>query len=196
MAKKHGLSAKQFAFCEAYLETLNATEAARRAKYQASSAAVFGVIGHENLRKPKIKAYIEARLGELTMPAEEVLVRLSQQAKGADVTDFAEMVTIHEIGEDGEKVVSDIRLNIDLEKIHDLGLGHLIKKISQTGSGISIEWHNPQKALELLGKYHKLFTEKIEHGVSDEMQQHVENFNKLAESIYGNSGPAEPDQGR
>lgn len=57
-----GLTTKQRIFANAYLECYNASEAARRAGYSLKTA---GVIGKENLQKPKIKKYIEQRLGSL-----------------------------------------------------------------------------------------------------------------------------------
>ena len=48
-----GLTAKQTAFVREYRLDLNATQAAIRAGYSANTAAV---IGHQNLRKLKIKA--------------------------------------------------------------------------------------------------------------------------------------------
>ena len=155
------------------------------AKYDAINDATYAVIGAENLRKPKIKDYIETRKKEIIMDTDEILARLTQQARGPDVTEFSEMVEISEKDDDGNFHVYDIRLKINLEKIKELGIGHLIKKLSQTSTGIAIEWHNPQRALEMLGKHHKLFTERIEHDLSDEMKQHVENFNKTSEAVYG-----------
>ena len=56
------LTPKQQAFCDYYLETGNAAEAARRAGYKAKTAGVTGV---ENLRKPNIAAYIKERQEQL-----------------------------------------------------------------------------------------------------------------------------------
>ena len=81
MAKK--LNARQRAFCNAYLKTLNATEAAKRAGYSARSAAS---IGSENLRKPEIAAYIHERVRaqdlEFVASADETLVFLSAVMRG------------------------------------------------------------------------------------------------------------------
>lgn len=59
--KELNLTEKQKAFCDFYIETLNATESAKRAGYSENSAEV---IGFENLRKPKIEKYIQGRLEE------------------------------------------------------------------------------------------------------------------------------------
>mgnify|MGYP000871786446 FL=1 len=56
-----GLTAKQQRFVEEYLVDLNATQAAIRAGYSVKTAEV---IGHENLRKPKIQGFIDKALTE------------------------------------------------------------------------------------------------------------------------------------
>ena len=56
------LTEKQKRFIDYYIETGNASEAARRAGYSEKTA---GWIGQENLQKPTIKAAIDARLKEL-----------------------------------------------------------------------------------------------------------------------------------
>lgn len=56
------LTEKQRRFVDYYVETGNASEAARRAGYSEKTA---GWIGQENLQKPTIKAAVDARLREL-----------------------------------------------------------------------------------------------------------------------------------
>jgi phage terminase small subunit len=52
------MTPKQKAFADEYIKCGNATKAARQAGYSEKTAEV---IGHENLRKPKILAEIKAR---------------------------------------------------------------------------------------------------------------------------------------
>lgn len=56
------LTPKQKAFADYYIETGNATEAARRAGYSKKTAYS---IGDENLKKPVISAYIKSRMAEI-----------------------------------------------------------------------------------------------------------------------------------
>lgn len=83
------LTEKQKAFCDYYIETLNATEAARRAGYSEKTARA---IGNENLTKPNIKSYIEKRLKELederTADAKEVLQYLTSVMRGEEVEEI------------------------------------------------------------------------------------------------------------
>lgn len=55
------LNARQLMFCQEYLFDMNATQAAIRAGYSAKTA---GAIGHENLKKPEIKAEIDRLVAE------------------------------------------------------------------------------------------------------------------------------------
>lgn len=55
-----GLTPKQKAFADYYIQSGNAAEAARKAKYSPKTA---DVIGRENLRKPAISQYIAERMG-------------------------------------------------------------------------------------------------------------------------------------
>lgn len=55
------LTPKQKRFCEEYLKSGNATDAAKKAGYKEKAAHS---VGAENLRKPAISAYIKRRLDE------------------------------------------------------------------------------------------------------------------------------------
>ena len=55
------LTPKQKAFADYYIQTSNATEAAKKAGYSLKTACA---IGNENLRKPEIKSYIAERIAE------------------------------------------------------------------------------------------------------------------------------------
>src|SRR5262245_59115390 len=73
------LSPKQQAFVEYYLTTWNGAEAARRAGYNTKP----NVQGARMLANASIQAAIQARLAELKMAADEVLTRITEQARGS-----------------------------------------------------------------------------------------------------------------
>jgi phage terminase small subunit len=77
------LTEKQKRFCDYYIETGNATEAAIRAGYSQKTARF---IGAENLTKPNVKSYIDQRLKELEderiADATEVLQYLTSVMRG------------------------------------------------------------------------------------------------------------------
>lgn len=137
------LSPKQQVWLEAYLQCWNATEAAREAGYKNPR-----ISGSENLTKPYIRAEIEKRLKQHALSADEVLLRLAEQATG-DMLDF------FDLGDDGS-------LKLNLRKAQAKGKTHLIKKMHFKDGGLQrIELHNAQNALVQLGRHHALFTDKI-----------------------------------
>lgn len=77
------LTPKQRRFCEEYLKSGNATEAAKKAGYKETSCRV---IAAENLSKPAISAYIKRRIDEqeaaLVADANEVLQFYSAVMRG------------------------------------------------------------------------------------------------------------------
>lgn len=131
---------KQKNFIEEYLACFNATRAAKAAGYSEKTAYS---IGHENLNKPEIKKRIHQRLTEKAMSADEVLMRLADQAR-ADISDF-----IKKFGA------------IDWEAVQEKG--YLVKKVShRAGKQSSIELYDAQAALEKLARAHGLFLDKQE----------------------------------
>lgn len=68
------LTPKQKAFADFYVETGNATEAARRAGYKGNSITL-GSVGAENLKKPQISAYIAKQV----RPKEEKRIADAQE---------------------------------------------------------------------------------------------------------------------
>ena len=77
------LTPKQKAFADAYIETGNQTEAARRAGYSERSAQQ---IASENLSKPVVNDYIKSRMAELesqrVASADEVMRFFSSVMRG------------------------------------------------------------------------------------------------------------------
>lgn len=163
------LTNKQELFVSEYLKHFNATKAALDAGYSEKSAHS---IGSENLKKPEIAARVQARLTQAAMTADEVLFHLAEIAR-ADLDE-----------------VTDSLGNLDMKKARDAGKTRLIKKVRQRtittsdrdgeGSDISeteVEMHDRLKALELLGKHHKLFTDKSEVETSGQVTvRYVENW--------------------
>lgn len=169
------LTGKQRAFINAYLgeAKFNATEAARIAGYKGDDT-VLAAVGYENLRKPQIEAEVKSRFNEATMSANEVLARLTEIASG-QITDF--------LDEDGA---------FSLKITKQRGKAHLLKKLkikrsskkvdsftqgqeeeketletSLVHEDVELEMYSAHEALRDLGKFHKLFTERIEHSNPD-----------------------------
>lgn len=133
------LTKKRRVFVEEYLQCWNSAEAARRAGYSERTART---IGSKLLTIIDIAKEIEKRISEKAMAADEVLIRLADQARSS-IGDY-----ITQTG------------GINIEKV--ISQGHLVKSYNITTTGRRIELHSSQRALELLGKRHALFIERQE----------------------------------
>lgn len=149
-----GLKGRRRLFVLEYFATgMNGTRAAINAGYAPESAHVES---SRLLKNAKVREALEAIFKERTLSKDEVLARLTEQARG-DILDV--------LKDDG---------TLDFEKAKRLGKTALIKKISQrTVLGensethiIEVELHNQQKALEIMGKWHALWTDRVEHSGS------------------------------
>lgn len=89
------LTPKQKAFCDYYIETGNATEAYKKARYSVKSDNAAAVEGHKLLRNPKIKSYIADRMAqkekERIASQDEVLQFLTQVMRG-EVTEATPII--------------------------------------------------------------------------------------------------------
>jgi phage terminase small subunit len=144
------LTRKQQRFVEEYLATWNATRAAEVAGYAHPRQQGSRLLTHVD-----IAAAIDERLDQAAMAANEILARLSEQAR-ANIFDFVRLT------EDGRMV------GVNPEEIERRG--HLVKKIT-TSEGktdsVGIEMYDGQAALIQLGKYRKLFVDRTEHTGKD-----------------------------
>lgn len=136
-----GLTTRQRVFVEAYLDCLNATEAARRAGY-----AHPNVEGPKNLVKPSIRAALDVGLRERTLPKDEVLTRLTALATG----DMRELMRFNEETGDWEGI-----------RLHRGSPFYLIKSITPTKYGDKIELHDPITPLLKIGEAYGIFRDRI-----------------------------------
>ena len=159
------LSKKQKLFVEYYLQTWNATQAAIKAGYSKKSAAV---TGHNNIRKTNIAEEIKRRVDEVCMSSDEALTLLSDQARG-DFADLAEITTagfefkLMEKDDEGNVIINP---NTKLvKKIKQKVTTYLSKSKDGDDREVidtELELYSAQRALELIGKAHGLFIDKVE----------------------------------
>lgn len=155
------LSAKRRVFVDAYLRLWNGAAAAREADYANPDRQAYRL-----LRNVEIQTAIQERLDELKMSADEVLLGLAQQAR-FDPLQFA--------------VFNDGYIRIDLKKIKTNGLGQCVKKISYDRDGrVVVEFHDAQRARELIGRHHRLFVNRNENIDLDFSQLTDEQLERIA----------------
>jgi phage terminase small subunit len=142
------LSAKRQRFVDEYCIDFNGTQAAIRAGYSANSAAIQAarLLINDNVRK----ALDEKRLE----------IAESSKLKVSDVIDelkkiaFSDITQVISFNNSKAKIKSSRKLSEDARKV--------IASVSQTQSGLTVKLHDKVKALELLGRYLNIFTDRVE----------------------------------
>lgn len=178
MANK--LTKKQELFVAEYLIDLNATKAAERAGYAKGSAHVTGC---ELLKNTKVQEQISAKrskiLDKLDVSAERILREIAKMAFFDPRKMFnadGSPKQILELDDDTAASVAGLEVNElfegDGDQKHAYGLVKKIKLADKRG------------CLELLGRYQKLFTDKVQ--VEGEMQFEVSSVKqKLRAKLAG-----------
>lgn len=153
------LSDKRQAFIDAYMVNgHNATQAAIAAGYSKETARQQG---SRLLTNVDVRAEINRLLDQHSMPSEEVIARLTEHARGdlGDVIDDDGAFNWKEARAKGKTgLIKKVKRKTRREHKKD---GEIVETIDE-----EIEFHNPQVALQLLGKYRGLFVEKLEHSVT------------------------------
>jgi phage terminase small subunit len=134
------LTPKEQLFVLEYLtNNFNCSKAAVSAGYSERSKYD---IGHELLRKPKIKAYIDKCMQQESLEKLELLKRLSDIARNV-----------------GSEYITD-NGDIDIAQLREDGYGHVIKKVRRLKNGRhNVEFHDSANALGQLAKIHKLISD-------------------------------------
>ena len=161
------LNKRQELFCREYIVDMNGTQAAIRAGYKPDNAKV---VACQMLQKPEIR-FCVAKLQEkaferLDLNAQRVLYELACIA-------FANAQDFTRVGSDGEP-------ELDMSKMSREQWAAIAEYNEDSTGGQNdgerrlivrrkVKMLDKVAALGLLGKYFKLFTEKVEHGFSDEV---------------------------
>lgn len=146
------LNEKQKRFCEEYMIDMNATQAAIRAGYSQKTSYS---IGQRLLKKVEAQEYItelkQKQIERVEITADRVLTEIAKIAF-AQATDYVEFTAF------GTK----LKEWDDLDKTPIAGGKDVFDK-DGAYCGTEVKFHSKEKALEMLGRHLKLFTDKVEH---------------------------------
>lgn len=176
------LTRKQKVFVANFLKCWNASKAARDAGYSEKTAYA---IGSELLRKPEIKAAIDAAVEQIQMSANEAILRNSEVGR-ADLGNFFKVIdewTFYplpsdeileyrevevEEGKDGKspKMQTSYRVRkvvLDTDKLVDPRYSHLVKKFTDSPkNGLGIELYDAQAARKLAMQLAGKLTDRVD----------------------------------
>lgn len=170
------LSIKHQQFAEEYLRCFNATKA-YQSVYPNVSRVTAASNGYRLLKdKSEVAEYIQQRLSETAMSADEVLMRLAEQARG-NMGDFI-------------RATSDGSFTFDLSNADEAQKLGLIRKATKTVrrigamevEEISVDLYDAQAALVHLGKHLDLFSDKINIKLEKELNSALDALEKSLDS--------------
>jgi phage terminase small subunit len=150
------LNPRQMAFVRHYLDTLNATDAARKAGYSAKSASEHGC---ELLRNPKIQQAIEREVAKSVPLLRAKIIEESAALAFANMADYVEFDQGgHSVDEDGTTVVSEhaqvrIKQSKQLTRRQLTAIKKISERVSSTGARqVDFELHGKDASLDRLAK--------------------------------------------
>lgn len=159
MSRNEQLTKQQEIFCKEYLKDLNARRAAERAGYSKHTAQVQGsrLMQNEKVQK-RVQALFDKRAAKIELSAELILERLLEVATVdlADAYDSdGKLKPLHDIPKSVRQAMSGIDVAEEFA-----GYGKDRQKVADVRK---VKFWDKIKALEVLGKHLKLFTDKVEH---------------------------------
>ena len=165
-SERRDVEARYNIFVEQYLTNgFNATAAAIEAGFSPKSAPSKA---NELLNDPRIQLRLKKEYDRRRVQFEVNEARVMQELASIALLDMAELyddqgklLTIHEMPERARRALSSIRTFTEYE-----GFGRDREAVGETKL-VNVE--SKIKALELLGKHFKMFTDKIEHGANDDL---------------------------
>jgi phage terminase small subunit len=178
------LTDKQEMFISEYLVDFNATRAAKSAGYSEDTARS---IGCENLTKPDILAEIEKRMAarhkRLEISADRILDELRKLAF-ANMQDYIRVTPEGEAFVDlgsmtREQAAAIQEIKVD-ESAGGIGDGRR-ERVQRTTFKLADKGIN----LERLGRYHKMFTERVEHAVDENLAELIRTARQRTQNANG-----------
>jgi phage terminase small subunit len=153
------LTEKQKAFCREYLKDFNATKAAIRAGYSEESARQ---IASENLSKHDVQQCIQSLADKINTKTENKIERIITELQ---LIAFGSLRDVAEWDAGG----------LSIKNSNEVGdSARLVSEVTESrtdkSTNVKIKMHDKLKALELLGKYHKMFTDKIEQETNSKIE--------------------------
>lgn len=134
------LTEKQRAFCDYYIESLNATESYKKAYPNVTKQRTAESAGNRLLSNVEVRKYIDEQLQKM------------QSNRIADATEVLEYLT------------KGMRQELEEEVVVTVNKGEFTSEPQIIKKKISIKDSN--KCAELLGKRYRLFTDKVEADVN------------------------------
>lgn len=181
--KKHKVDV--IAFGEAYFASMNQTQAYVDTHPKCTRESAWRN-GSRLMRNAEVRAYIEEKIAERHMGANEVLTILANQAR-ADIGRFIEVDDGHvyfDFGNPEAKAHLHLIKKIKTKRKREIILKRGTKEIAEEWEHewVEVELHDAQAALVAIGRHFKLFTDKFETANT----LNIVGLESVLDKVYGN----------
>lgn len=154
------LTDKQKAFCREYLKDFNGTQAAIRAGYSEDTAKE---IASQNFTKLNVQDHIQFLADKMNKKTDNTIERIILELQ---LIAFGSLRDVAEWDAGG----MSIKNSKDLMDGKDRLVSEVNETRTEKSTNTKIKMHDKLKALELLGRYHKMFTDKVEQNNTGEIK--------------------------
>lgn len=165
-----GLTDKQKLFCKEYLVDLNGKQAAIRAGYSVKTAneQASRLLTNVNVQV-YLKEMVNGKMKDVDDLSQKIINELNKIAF-ADIKDFMKF--------DKDGVEFKNSEDVDGTILNEVSSQTIESDKGNLRTNLKIKLHDKMKALEMLGKYKALFTEKIDVTITD-LSQIAKDFDKV-----------------
>ena len=149
---------RQILFCHEYLNTgFNITQSAKNAGYSEKTAHVQG---SRLLKNAKVRTYIDSIVDKILGEKKNILkIRVLNELEKIAFADVTKDVQVETVKGEGGKIEKHVNI-VDTKESQNKTA---IASISRNSKGyIEVKYYDKPRALEMLGKYLEIFTEKID----------------------------------
>lgn len=154
------LTPRQERFCQEYAKSLHQTNAAIKAGYSKESASEQA---SRLVRNPQVIKRLNQIIGQRTRRYEVSAERILKELARVAYSDITNYVTFNESG-------VRIKESSDLSPAQAAAIQEVSEVINQNGGTTKFKLHDKVKALELLGKHLKLFSDRVEHSIDSKLE--------------------------
>lgn len=149
------LNPQQKRFCLEYLKDMNGTQAAKRAGYKSPAQQSTRLLKQEHVQH-FLRLKFAKQTSSLNTSVKRILLEL-QRIAFSDITHYLKI----------EKGMLEIKDTGDWKKDSSRAVSEISETVSMAGVSKKFKLYDKLKGLELLGKYHKMFNERVEHTGAD-----------------------------
>lgn len=196
-----------------YLRHGNAGRAIREAGYECGNPQAAWSMGSEMLNKPHVRAYLEEVRDKVAAEHAYAPERILQEVALIAFSNPARIIRTEEFWENDPKDAENprtgnqkrdegepptgVRAIVDLNDATEAEL-RAIQEISDSEHGLKVKFHSKIAALEMLGKFHKLWIDKVELSMDEDLIERLKRGRDRAREVSRlvDVTPEEQDDGR